>query len=58
MRNVTVGNISARDPTVGFFGRGMGMDNEPWHLRIGNKFLKDFVVTLDFQHGRITLAVP
>ncbi|MBV8476270.1 MAG: hypothetical protein JOZ36_06365 [Acidobacteria bacterium] len=58
MRNVTVGNISVRDPERGVFGRGMGMDNEPWHLRIRNKFLKDFVVTLDFQHRRITLAVP
>jgi len=58
VRNVTVGTISVNDPTVVFFGKGMGMDNGPWDLRIGNKFLKDFVVTLDFQHGRITLAMP
>ena len=58
VRNVTVGTISVNDPTVVFVGRRMGMDKEPWDLRIGNKFLKRFVVTLDFQHGRITLAMP
>ena len=58
VRNVTVGTISVNEPTVVFYGKGMGMDKEPWDLRIGNKFLKDFVVTLDFQHGPITLAVP
>ena len=58
VRNVTVGTISVNDPTVVFFGKGMGMDREPWDLRIGNAFLKNFVVTLDYPHGRITLAGP
>ena len=58
VRNVTVGTISVNDPTVVFFGKGMGMDKEQWDLRIGNAFLKDFVVTLDYPHGRITLARP
>lgn len=58
VRNVTVGNISVDDPTVVFFGKGMGMDKEPWDLRMGNAFLKDFVVTLDYPHGKITLARP
>jgi hypothetical protein len=58
VRNVTVGTISVDNPTVVFFGKGMGMDKEPWDLRIGNAFLKNFVVTLDYPHGRITLAAP
>jgi predicted aspartyl protease len=58
VRNVTVGTISVNDPTVVFFGKGMGMDKEPWDLRIGNAFLQNFVVTLDYPHGRITLAGP
>jgi hypothetical protein len=53
---VTVGTISRNDPTVVFFGKGMGMDKELWDLRIGSAFLKDFVVTLDFRHGEITLT--
>ena len=56
VRNVTVGTISVNHPTVVFFGKGMGMDREPWDLRIGSAFLKDFAVTLDFRHGQITLT--
>ena len=56
--NVRVGTISVNAPTVVFFGKEMGMDKEPWDLRIGNAFLKNFVVTLDYPHGRITLAAP
>lgn len=58
VHNVTLGTISVNEPTVVFFGKGMGMDKEPWDLRIGNGFLKNFVVTLDYVHGRITLAAP
>lgn len=56
VRNVTVGSISVEDPSVVFFGKGMGMDSEAWDLRIGSAFLKDFVVTLDFRHGQFTLT--
>jgi predicted aspartyl protease len=58
VRNVKVGTISVNDATVVFFGRGRGMDKEPWDLRIGNAFLENFVVTLDYPHGRITLVAP
>ena len=54
--NIRVGTISRNDPTVVFFGKGMGMDKELWDLRIGSAFLKDFVVTLNFRHGEITLT--
>jgi predicted aspartyl protease len=58
LRDVTVGTFSAKDRPVVFYGAGMGMDGEPWDIRIGNKFLKNYVVTLDFKRGRVTLAVP
>jgi hypothetical protein len=54
--NVTVGTISVNDPTVIFFGKGMGMDKELWDVRIGSAFLKDYAVMLDFRHWRITLS--
>lgn len=44
------------DPAVVFFGKCMGMDKEPWDLRIGSAFLNDFAVTLNFRHGQITLT--
>ena len=56
--NIMVGTISRNDPTVVFFGKGMGLDKELWDLRIGSAFLKDFVVTLDYRHGLITLFAP
>jgi predicted aspartyl protease len=58
VRNVSLGTISVNGPSVVFYGKGMGMDQEPWDLRVGNAFLKDYVLTLDFQHGRILLTVP
>jgi predicted aspartyl protease len=58
VRNVTVGAISVNNPTMVFFGKGMGVDKEPWDLRIGNAFLKNFVVTLDYVQMRITVAEP
>jgi predicted aspartyl protease len=56
VRNVAVGKISVNNPSVIFFGKGMGMDEESWDLRIGSAFLKDYAVTLDFRHGKITLT--
>jgi hypothetical protein len=58
VRNIAVGNISVDRPEVVFYGKGMGMDREPWDLRIGNGFLKNFVVTLDYPHGQILLTAP
>ena len=58
VRNVTVGTISMNRPTVIFFGKGMGLDQEPWDLRVGNKFLKNYVMTVNFQLGTVTLAAP
>lgn len=55
IRNVTVGSLPVNEPTVVFFGEGMGVDHEPWDVRIGSAFLKDFVLTLDFHDDRIVL---
>jgi predicted aspartyl protease len=58
VRNVSVGKISVDDAPIVFFGKGMGVDKEPWDLRIGSGFLKDFAITLDFRHGQIILSRP
>jgi hypothetical protein len=47
--NVTVGGISIDAPAVIFFGKGSGRDKKPWGINIGNVFLKDFVVTIDYR---------
>lgn len=58
VKNVTVGGISIDGPKVVFYGKGTGRDDEAWGLRIGNAFLKDFVVTIDYQSHVITLRRP
>ena len=58
LRNVTVGGISVDEPAVIFFAKGTGRDKKPWGLNIGNVFLKDFVVTIDYRKKLITLERP
>lgn len=58
IRNVTVGGISVDEPSVVFFGKGTGRDKETWGINIGNAFLKDFVVTVDYRSKTITLEKP
>lgn len=58
LKNVTVGGISVDAPTVMFFGKGAGRDKESWGINIGNAFLKDFVVTIDYRSKTITLEKP
>jgi hypothetical protein len=58
LRNVTIGGISIDEPDVIFFGKGTGRDKKPWGINIGNVFLKDFVVTIDYKKKLITLERP
>ena len=53
--NITIGGISVDGPSVIFFGKGAGRDKKPWGVNIGNVFLKDFVVTIDYRSKLITL---
>ena len=52
---VTVGAISIDAPTVMFFPKGTGYDKRPWGVNIGNVFLKDFLVTIDYRSKLIIL---
>jgi predicted aspartyl protease len=58
LKSVALGNISAESPNVVFFGKGTGRDHKPWGLNIGNAFLKDFVVTINYLTNSITLERP
>jgi predicted aspartyl protease len=55
LENVTIGGISVDAPAAIFFGRGTGRDKKPWGINIGNAFLKDYVVTIDYRSKLITL---
>jgi predicted aspartyl protease len=58
VKNITIGGISIDGPTVVFFNNGAGYDDAAWGLRIGNAFLKEFVMTVDYQKKIITLERP
>jgi len=58
VNNVTVGGISVDAPAVIFFGKGTGRDKKPWGINIGNGFLKDFVLTLDYRNKLVVLERP
>lgn len=58
VRNVTIGGISIDEPVVTFFGKGTGRDKKPWGINIGNVFLKDFVLTIDYRKKLIVLERP
>jgi predicted aspartyl protease len=56
--NVTLGAISIDAPTVVFFSKGTGHDKKKWGINIGNAFLRDFVVTIDYRSKVLTLERP
>ena len=58
VRNVTLGGISIDRPKAVFYGKGTGRDDAVWGLRIGNAFLKNFVVTVDYPRHLVTLERP
>ena len=52
---ITFGSVEAKSPAVVFFGKGTGQDKNPWGLNIGNQFLRDYIVTIDYQKKLIAL---
>ena len=56
--NITIGGISLDAPAVVFFGQDTGRDKKPWGLNIGNAFLKDFVVTIDYRSKLLVIEKP
>lgn len=56
--NVRIGGITIYEPVVIFFGKGTGRDKKPWGINIGNVFLKNFIVTIDYPKKLIALERP
>jgi predicted aspartyl protease len=56
--NITIGGVSVDAPEVVFYGKGTGHDDEAWGVRIGNSFLQDFIVTIDYANNTLTLQRP
>jgi hypothetical protein len=55
IRRVKIGNLSIDSPSVIFWEKGTGHDTTSYGFTIGNGFLKDFRVTIDYQSSIIML---
>jgi hypothetical protein len=55
IKAVKIGNLSIAAPSVIFWEEGTGHDTTTYGFTIGNGFLKDFVVTIDYQSSVIML---
>jgi predicted aspartyl protease len=51
---IKIGDIVVRDADVAFFGTGTGHDKARWDINIGNRFMKDYLITLDYQKKTVT----
>jgi hypothetical protein len=58
LKAVTIGSITVNNPAVVFFGPGTGRDSKPWGLNIGNEFLKDYILSIDYLRKVIILDRP
>jgi len=58
VRQVTIGTLAVAQAPIVFLGANGGHDAEQWGLRIGNGFLKAYVVTVDYRHHRVTFDRP
>lgn len=52
---VKIGNTSVDSPSVVFWEKGTGHDTTTYGFTVGNGFLKDFVVTIDYRNSIISL---
>lgn len=55
IKTVKIGNLSIDSPSVIFWEEGTGHDTTSYGFTIGNGFLKDFIVTIDYQSSIIML---
>jgi hypothetical protein len=58
VKAIAIGSITVESPEVIYFMKGAAHDNKPWVLNIGNAFLKDFILTVDYRRKQITLERP
>jgi len=55
---VVIGDIRRHSAKAVFFAKGTGRDKKPWAVNIGNGFLRDDIVTVDYPRKLITIQRP
>jgi len=54
IEEIVIGDIRLHSVEVVFFAKGTGRDHTPWGVNIGNGFLRDYIVTVDYPRKLIT----
>ena len=58
VKAIAIGSITVESPEVIYFMKSTALDKKPWAINIGNAFLKDFILTVDYRRKQITLERP
>jgi predicted aspartyl protease len=58
IQSIAIRSIRVPSPTVLFNAKGTGYDKRPWSVNLGNAFLKDYIVTIDYPKKTILLEQP
>ena len=56
VKSVKIGAITVENLPVYFFSKGSGHDNVQWSINIGNEFMQDYVVTVDYIAKTVTFT--
>ncbi len=56
LRRVQLGVNQVEFPPVTFWLKGTGHDDRPWDVNVGNQFMKDYVVTIDYRRSIVTFT--
>jgi predicted aspartyl protease len=54
--SIQVGKVRLKEPKVGFWMRGTGHDTRPWDVNVGNRFLQNYVLVVDYPHHQLWLV--
>jgi predicted aspartyl protease len=56
LESISFGKYSEEKPIVDFWEVGTGHDDRDWDVNVGNRFLKKFVVTIDYKSKTVTCS--
>jgi hypothetical protein len=52
--SLKIGDLSVSDVDVLYFPVDSGHDKAPWDINIGNVFMKNYIVTVDYRAKTVT----
>jgi predicted aspartyl protease len=58
VQSLRIGALTAADVPATFWKPGTGHDRKPWGVNIGNRFLKNYIVTLDYKNKILIIEKP